>query len=105
MPDARSPKDTFITVYGRMPVLEVLQDDSLTVDKVLVARALPGEDARIEPSHQEYFLLVDGSDVYLTNVIREQRGFQQILRVDALYDVAARRSPESQGARYRPAGR
>jgi hypothetical protein len=25
----RSPKDTFIAVYGRMPVLEVLQDDSL----------------------------------------------------------------------------
>lgn len=39
----RSPKDTFITVYGRMPVLEVLQDRSLTVDKVLVAEGSHGE--------------------------------------------------------------
>ena len=39
----RSPKDTFITVYGRMPVLEVLQDASLDVDKVLVADNARGE--------------------------------------------------------------
>jgi 23S rRNA (guanosine2251-2'-O)-methyltransferase len=39
----RSPKDTFITVYGRMPVLEVLQDTSLTVDKVLVAEGSHGD--------------------------------------------------------------
>ena len=44
MADAqRSPKDTFITVYGRMPVLEALQDDSLTVDKVLVAEGTRGD--------------------------------------------------------------
>src|ERR671933_719642 len=46
MPDAagdRSPKDTFITVYGRMPVLEVLQDVGLTVDKVVVAEGSRGE--------------------------------------------------------------
>jgi 23S rRNA (guanosine2251-2'-O)-methyltransferase len=33
----RSPKDSFITVYGRMPVVEVLSDAALTVDKVVVA--------------------------------------------------------------------
>jgi 23S rRNA (guanosine2251-2'-O)-methyltransferase len=33
----RSPRDTFITVYGRMPVLEVLADRTLEVDKVVVA--------------------------------------------------------------------
>src|SRR5919206_1591509 len=38
-----SPKDTFITVYGRMPVLEVLQDVGLTVDKVVVAEGSRGE--------------------------------------------------------------
>src|SRR3954452_13659506 len=38
-----SLKDTFITVYGRMPVLEVLQDVGLTVDKVLVAEGSRGE--------------------------------------------------------------
>src|SRR4051812_40414128 len=38
-----SPKDTFITVYGRMPVLEVLQDLGLTVDKVVVAEGSRGD--------------------------------------------------------------
>ncbi|HEY4422526.1 MAG TPA: RNA methyltransferase, partial [Pseudonocardia sp.] len=33
-PGARSPKDTFITVYGRKPVLEALTDAQLRVDKV-----------------------------------------------------------------------
>jgi 23S rRNA (guanosine2251-2'-O)-methyltransferase len=40
----RSPKDTFITIYGRMPVLEVLQDDSLQVDKLIVADNAQGEN-------------------------------------------------------------
>src|SRR4051794_34258134 len=33
----RSPKDTYITVYGRKPVLEALSDPDLTVDKVITA--------------------------------------------------------------------
>ncbi|MGQ0480043.1 MAG: TrmH family RNA methyltransferase [Pseudonocardia sp.] len=41
-PTARSPKDTFITVYGRKPVLEALADRSLTVDKVVVADTARG---------------------------------------------------------------
>jgi 23S rRNA (guanosine2251-2'-O)-methyltransferase len=32
-----SPRDTFITVYGRRPVLEVLADRALEVDKVVLA--------------------------------------------------------------------
>jgi 23S rRNA (guanosine2251-2'-O)-methyltransferase len=40
----RSPKDTFITVYGRKPVLEALDDTGLRVDKVVLA-----DDARGEP--------------------------------------------------------
>lgn len=32
-----SPKDRFVTVYGRKPVLEALADESLTVDKVVLA--------------------------------------------------------------------
>ena len=32
-----NPRDRFITVYGRKPVLEALTDERLTVDKVLVA--------------------------------------------------------------------
>ena len=41
---AKSPKDTFITVYGRMPVLEVLQDRQLEVDKLIVADNARGEN-------------------------------------------------------------
>jgi len=32
-----SPKDRFITVYGRKPVMEALADPALTVDKVIIA--------------------------------------------------------------------
>lgn len=42
----RSPKDTFITVYGRKPVLEALDDADLRVDKVIVAEELRGEPIR-----------------------------------------------------------
>ena len=42
----RSPKDTFITVYGRMPVLEALDDAGLRVDKVILAEDLRGEPVR-----------------------------------------------------------
>ena len=41
---ARSPTDTFITGYGRKPVLEALDDADLHVDKVVLA-----DDARGEP--------------------------------------------------------
>lgn len=32
-----SPRDTFITIYGRKPVLEALADPDVTIDKVLLA--------------------------------------------------------------------
>jgi 23S rRNA (guanosine2251-2'-O)-methyltransferase len=43
--DAVSPKDRFVTVYGRKPVLEVLADPALTVDKVLLADTARGPAA------------------------------------------------------------
>jgi 23S rRNA (guanosine2251-2'-O)-methyltransferase len=43
---ARSPKDTFITVYGRKPVLEALSDAALTVDKVITADNARGDTLR-----------------------------------------------------------
>lgn len=46
MPGERSPKDTFITVYGRKPVLEALDDIDLTVDKVIIAEGLRGDPVR-----------------------------------------------------------
>lgn len=39
----RSGRDTFVTLYGRMPVLEALQDDRVVVDRVLVARSAHGD--------------------------------------------------------------
>lgn len=40
-----SPKDRFLTVYGRKPVLEVLDDQSLDVDKVILADTARGPAA------------------------------------------------------------
>ena len=45
-PRSRSPKDTFITVYGRKPVLEALDDADLAVDKVVLADEARGEPVR-----------------------------------------------------------
>jgi 23S rRNA (guanosine2251-2'-O)-methyltransferase len=42
----RSPKDTFITVYGRKPVLEALDNAELRVDKVVLAEGSRGEPVR-----------------------------------------------------------
>ena len=41
-----SPKDRFITVYGRNPVHEVLLDDDLVVDKVVLADNAHGAGVR-----------------------------------------------------------
>lgn len=41
-----SPKDRFITVYGRNPVHEVLLDDGLHVDKVVIAEGAHGSGIR-----------------------------------------------------------
>ncbi|GAA4015167.1 RNA methyltransferase [Allokutzneria multivorans] len=42
-----SPKDRFVTVYGRKPVLEALADDQLAVDKVILA-----DNARGAAAHE-----------------------------------------------------
>jgi 23S rRNA (guanosine2251-2'-O)-methyltransferase len=44
--DALSPKDRFVTVYGRKPVLEALGDERLSVDKVLIADSARGGSMR-----------------------------------------------------------
>ena len=41
-----SPRDTFITIYGRKPVLEALADDSIEIDKVLLATGAREQSAR-----------------------------------------------------------
>ena len=44
--DAPSPKDRFVTVFGRTPVLEALADGDLRVDKVVLADNARGAAAR-----------------------------------------------------------
>ena len=46
MPTEISPKDRFITVYGRNPVHEVLLDPDLVVDKVVIAEGARGGGIR-----------------------------------------------------------
>ena len=45
-PDAVSPKDRFVTVYGRKPVLEALGDRALAVDKIVLAENARGPAVR-----------------------------------------------------------
>jgi 23S rRNA (guanosine2251-2'-O)-methyltransferase len=44
--DGQSPKDRFVTVFGRKPVLEALADRRLDVDKVVLADNARGAAAR-----------------------------------------------------------
>ena len=43
MDTLKHPRDRWITVYGRKPVLEALLDRSLAIDKLLVARGAKGD--------------------------------------------------------------
>lgn len=38
-----SPRDRFVTIYGRKPVLEALDDHEVPIDKVLLAEGIRGE--------------------------------------------------------------
>ncbi len=46
MSGPRSPKDTYVTVYGRKPVQEALEDPDLRVDKVVLAEGTAGGPVR-----------------------------------------------------------
>lgn len=46
MAGPRSPKDTYVTVYGRKPVQEALDDPDLRVDKVVLAEGVAGGPVR-----------------------------------------------------------
>lgn len=64
----------------------LLGNVKISVDEVLVARNLPGTEP-IASGEQEYFLVGEPDDAYVTNMIRQSRGVQQILRVDAVTGV------------------
>ena len=54
----------------------------VTIDDVIISRPLPGSEP-IAAGNQEYFVVGEPGDLYLSNVIRTERGFQQLLHVDA----------------------
>jgi 23S rRNA (guanosine2251-2'-O)-methyltransferase len=43
MSKQKHPRDTFITVYGRKPVLELLEMSNMNIDKVLIAHKSKGD--------------------------------------------------------------
>ncbi|MGH3866035.1 MAG: TrmH family RNA methyltransferase [Pseudonocardiaceae bacterium] len=52
---AHSPRDQFITIYGRMPVLEALQKQKLEIAKVMIADNAHGSaiDQIVDAAHQQ----------------------------------------------------
>src|SRR3954468_7313761 len=89
--DGPSPRDTFITVYGRRPVAEVLADPSLEVDKVIVAKGVrAGElaalaEARGVPLQREPQRFV----TRLSGSARQAQGVVPDVRAPRMASVAA----------------
>jgi 23S rRNA (guanosine2251-2'-O)-methyltransferase len=98
----RSPKDTFITVYGRMPVLEVLRDESLTVDKVLVAEGSRGDSLdRIRALARERGITVRTASAHRVKVLAGNGKHDQ----GVLADVVAPRMELVEDFVQRPSSR
>ncbi|MEV4734772.1 RNA methyltransferase [Saccharopolyspora sp. NPDC049426] len=65
-----SPKDRFVTVYGRKPVLEALADYDLRVDKVIVAEGLRGGPiAEIEEAAADRAVKVQRASAHRVKVL------------------------------------
>jgi 23S rRNA (guanosine2251-2'-O)-methyltransferase len=97
----RSPKDTFITVYGRMPVLEVLQDRSLAVDKILVAEGSQGDSLdRIRALARERGIAVRTASAHRVKVLAGNGKHDQ----GVLADVVAPRMEPVENFVQRPSG-
>jgi 23S rRNA (guanosine2251-2'-O)-methyltransferase len=91
VPDARSPKDTFITVYGRKPVLEALEDPTLQVDKVVLAEGLRGEPVRaIQDAARERRVPVQRASAHRVKVLAGNGRHDQGVLADV---VAPRMAP------------
>ena len=61
----------------------LIRGAKISVEEILVARNLPGGEP-IAADEQEYFLVGEPDDAYVTNVIRDSRGIQHVLRVDGV---------------------
>lgn len=83
-----SPKDRFITVYGRKPVLEALGDPELVVDKVILADNARGPAAKeILHAAEDAGVLVQRATPHRVKVLAGNGRHDQ----GVLADVVARR--------------
>ena len=77
----KHPRDKFITVYGRKPVLEALYNPDIVIDKVLIADNARGEfiDEIIKQSKQRGIKISRESPNYITRVSRNGRHDQGVV--------------------------
>ena len=78
---AASPRDRFVTVYGRMPVLEALLDESLVVDKVVLARPAhgPSVDELVAAAHRRGVRVERADPARVTRLSRNGRHDQGVV--------------------------
>ncbi len=95
-----SPKDKFVTVYGRKPVLEALHDYDLRVDKVVVAEGLRGPAVtEIKEAAADRAVKVQRASAHRVKVLAGNGRHDQ----GVLADVVARRMRPLQDALADPA--
>ena len=82
----RSPRDRFLTIYGRMPVLEALRDPNVPVAKVFVAHQAQGESLSeiLSEARRRSVQLERVKDEMITALARSSRHHQGVAA-----DVAA----------------
>jgi 23S rRNA (guanosine2251-2'-O)-methyltransferase len=76
-----NPRDRFVTVYGRKPVLEALLDERLVVDKVLLAENARGPQVAelLDAAHRRGVDVRRVSAVHVTRVSRNGRQDQGVV--------------------------
>jgi len=81
IPKTKHPRDKFITVYGRKPVLEALSNPDITIDKLLIANNARGEfiDEIIKQAKQRGIKISRESPKYITRISRNGRHDQGVV--------------------------
>jgi 23S rRNA (guanosine2251-2'-O)-methyltransferase len=90
-----NPRDRFVTVYGRKPVLEALADDSIEIDKVLVADTAGGPqiDLLVREARRRDVEVLRVPAARVTKVSRNGRQDQGVV-ADIVAPRLARLTPE-----------
>ncbi|WP_020670523.1 TrmH family RNA methyltransferase [Amycolatopsis nigrescens] len=98
-----SPKDRFLTVYGRKPVLEALGDPALEVDKVILADHVRGQHAaEIERAARSAGVRVQRASAHRVKVLAGNGKQDQGVLADV---VAPRMRPLADALAGRPPAR